>query len=75
VLDDSWPKCILPSFPLYSHQVTGLGYVQNGHHVMISSKTSSGKSLIYQLPILKGIKESDEFRALLIFPTKVFDFY
>lgn len=70
-LDSSWPVSILPSFKLYSHQVYGLGHVQNGDHVMVSSKTSSGKSLIYQLPILKGLYESNNFRALLIFPTKV----
>lgn len=70
-LDSSWPVSILPSFRLYSHQVKGLEHIQNGNHLMVSSRTSSGKSLIYQLPILKGLYESDDFRALLIFPTKV----
>lgn len=51
--------------------MVGLEYVRNGNHVVIASKTSSGKSLIYQLPILKGLYESDQFRALAIFPTKV----
>jgi DEAD/DEAH box helicase domain-containing protein len=50
--------------------VAGLVHVQNGNHVIISSKTSSGKSLVYQLPILKGLYESDQYRALAIFPTK-----
>lgn len=62
---------------LYSHQVQALtSIIEEGKHVIVSTSTSSGKSLIYQVPILNDILNSNTnttrrtSTALLIFPTK-----
>lgn len=62
---------------LYSHQVEALtSIIEEGKHVIVSTSTSSGKSLIYQIPILNDIlnRYSNTTRrvstALLVFPTK-----
>jgi len=38
--------------------------------VIVSTSTSSGKSLIYQVPVLKALEADAEATALYIFPTK-----
>lgn len=63
---------------LYSHQSKALSsIIDHGKHVIVSTSTSSGKSLIYQIPILNDIlnncSQNTSRRvctALLIFPTK-----
>ena len=59
---------------LYSHQAIAIDHLLKGEHVIISTSTSSGKSLAYQLPILKSIYDDVNARALLIFPTKVLSY-
>lgn len=64
---------------LYVHQAQALHAVADKKHVIVSTSTSSGKSLIYQLPILNDILRdmdsgtnvaSRASTALFIFPTK-----
>ncbi|KAK6514683.1 hypothetical protein TWF281_004880 [Arthrobotrys megalospora] len=55
---------------LYSHQAAALNNVFNGENVVISTSTSSGKSIIYQIPFLHRLQHDPDCRALLIFPTK-----
>lgn len=62
---------------LYSHQAKALkSIIDEQKHVIVSTSTSSGKSLIYQIPILNDLLNtalSSDRRvstALLIFPTK-----
>ncbi|KAI3640386.1 hypothetical protein MIR68_001264 [Amoeboaphelidium protococcarum] len=70
---------------LYSHQVEALRAVMcDGKSVVVSTSTSSGKSLIYNLPIVndhlklqdlqqqsvQGDDQSQIFTALYMFPTK-----
>ncbi|CAO3652445.1 unnamed protein product [Cunninghamella echinulata] len=55
---------------LYSHQAIAINELYNGKHVVISSSTASGKSLIYQLPILETFLSDKTVYALFIFPTK-----
>lgn len=55
---------------LYSHQSKGLDCLANGKHVISTTPTSSGKSLIYQLPILNTLIESPDVTSILLFPTK-----
>ena len=42
----------------------------NRKSIIISTSTSSGKSLIYQIPILQSIERDPTSTALFIFPTK-----
>lgn len=54
----------------YAHQAEAINNLQAGHHVVVSTSTSSGKSLIYQLPVLHALEQDHNTRAIYIFPTK-----
>ena len=55
---------------LYSHQAEAINALHDGHNVIVSTSTSSGKSLIYQLPVLNALEGDPQTRAMYIFPTK-----
>lgn len=55
---------------LYSHQAEAINNLHDGHHVIVSTSTSSGKSLIYQIPMLHQLEQDAESRGMYIFPTK-----
>lgn len=59
---------------LYKHQIDALDLIETGANVVITTSTSSGKSLCYQLPVAKAIlssrKRSQRPKALVIHPTK-----
>lgn len=55
---------------LYSHQAEAINNLYDGHHVIVSTSTSSGKSLIYQVPVLHELEQDSCTRAMFIFPTK-----
>jgi len=54
----------------YSHQVEAIDLIRQGENVVIMTPTASGKSLIYNIPVLESIIENPEHRALYIFPLK-----
>ncbi|CAG9938492.1 unnamed protein product [Clonostachys rosea f. rosea IK726] len=54
----------------YAHQAEALNSLSDGHNVVVSTSTSSGKSLIYQLPIIHALERDPHARAMYIFPTK-----
>lgn len=55
---------------LYSHQAEAINNLHNGNNVIVSTSTSSGKSLIYQVPMLHELERDPESRGMYIFPTK-----
>ncbi|KAL6710991.1 ATP-dependent 3'-5' DNA helicase [Coniothyrium glycines] len=55
---------------LYAHQAEAINNLYEGHNVIVSTSTSSGKSLIYQIPVLHQLEQEPETRAMYIFPTK-----
>lgn len=63
---------------LYSHQASALNHLQPSPSstskpakgVIISTSTSSGKSLIYQIPVLRALEQDPQATAVYIFPTK-----
>ncbi|KIO18195.1 hypothetical protein M407DRAFT_32132 [Tulasnella calospora MUT 4182] len=55
---------------LYSHQAKAINALQEGKHVIVSTGTASGKSVIYQVPLLSMLEEDRDTTALFIFPTK-----
>jgi DEAD/DEAH box helicase domain-containing protein len=55
---------------LYSHQSEAIEAVEAGCHVIVTTSTSSGKSLIYQLPVLSALERDMRTTAMYIFPTK-----
>lgn len=54
----------------YSHQAEALNAIHRGENVIISTSTSSGKSLIYQIPVLNTLETIPQATAMYIFPTK-----
>ncbi|KAM5348485.1 hypothetical protein ACJ41O_008309 [Fusarium nematophilum] len=54
----------------YAHQSEALNSLHDGQNVVVSTSTSSGKSLIYQLPVLYALEADYNSRAMYIFPTK-----
>ncbi len=55
---------------LYSHQAEAINNLHDGHNVIVSTSTSSGKSLIYQIPMLHALEQDSNSRGMYIFPTK-----
>ncbi len=55
---------------LYDHQHAAVHAALAGRDVLITTGTASGKSLAYQLPILKTLLTSGGDTALLLYPTK-----
>ncbi len=66
-------KTLFPN-GLYKHQINALELIEKGLNVVITTSTSSGKSLCYQLPVAKAIlsskRRSQRPKALVIHPTK-----
>jgi hypothetical protein len=56
---------------LYSHQVSAIEALSQKKHVIVSTSTASGKSVIYQIPILQHLEMDSGSTALFIYPTKV----
>jgi len=76
-------KCIPPSIQtalsrlgivkLYSHQARGIKPLLNRdiqRHVVCTTSTSSGKSMIYTIPIVSELIADPNSTTLLLFPTK-----
>ena len=55
---------------LYSHQAEAINNLYDGSNVIVSTSTSSGKSLIYQIPMLHALEQDPNARGMYIFPTK-----
>lgn len=55
---------------LYSHQAAALRLLEDNKNVVVTTSTSSGKTLIYQLEIARNYVADEETTALCLFPTK-----
>ncbi|KAL6234614.1 hypothetical protein BDW75DRAFT_231007 [Aspergillus navahoensis] len=55
---------------LYTHQAEAINHLHDGQNVIVSTSTSSGKSLIYQVPMLHELEQDSNSRGMYIFPTK-----
>ena len=55
---------------LYQHQTRALEAIASQSNVILSTGTSSGKSLCYQIPIMEMVENDPAAAALLVFPTK-----
>jgi DEAD/DEAH box helicase domain-containing protein len=58
---------------LYWHQVEALEKIRRGEQVIISTPTSSGKSLIYVLASLLNVIQDPDSKALYLFPIKALE--
>src|SRR5690349_17661508 len=55
---------------LYSHQAQAFSFSAEGKNVVVVTPTASGKTLCYNLPVLNGLMQDRNARALYLFPTK-----
>lgn len=55
---------------LYSHQALAIDHIRGGENTVAMTPTASGKSLIYNLPVIESILKEPNSRALYIFPLK-----
>ena len=55
---------------LYAHQAETWEAVARGEHVVVTTGTASGKSLVFSLPGLDAIARQPATRALYLYPTK-----
>lgn len=55
---------------LYSHQARAINHVLDGKHVVVSTPTASGKTLIYNTVTLDALTKNPSARSLYLFPTK-----
>jgi DEAD/DEAH box helicase domain-containing protein len=55
---------------LYSHQAQAVQNAVGNQHTTIVTPTASGKTLCYNIPVLNAVIQTQEARALYLFPTK-----
>jgi DEAD/DEAH box helicase domain-containing protein len=55
---------------LYEHQAAAFDLAEAGRDLIVTSGTSSGKTLCYNLPVINRLMQEPAARALYIFPTK-----
>ena len=55
---------------LYLHQAMGLELLGQGHNLVISTGTASGKSLVFQAPALDHLATHPNATAITIYPIK-----
>jgi DEAD/DEAH box helicase domain-containing protein len=55
---------------LYTHQASAIDAAAGGKDVVIVTGTASGKTLCYNLPVLRTLLNHPDSRALYVFPTK-----
>lgn len=58
---------------LYKHQSEGIKYILGGKNIAVSTPTSSGKTAIYNIPIISTLLTNPLCRALYIFPLKALE--
>ncbi|MBI5811038.1 MAG: DEAD/DEAH box helicase, partial [Deltaproteobacteria bacterium] len=49
---------------LYSHQAVGIDMIRDGKILVIMTPTASGKSLIYNIPVIEAMIEDKDSSAL-----------
>ncbi|KIJ17065.1 hypothetical protein PAXINDRAFT_111778 [Paxillus involutus ATCC 200175] len=55
---------------LYLHQTAAINAIARKKHVIVSTSTASGKSVIYQVPLLRFLEEDPSATAIFVYPTK-----
>lgn len=55
---------------LYTHQAAAIASIRAGNHTVTATRTSSGKSLIYSLPVVDQLCLDTESTSLFIYPQK-----
>ncbi len=76
---EAWPNAYVALAPaladrgidsLFSHQIRALESLDAGRDVVLATPTASGKTLVYELPVLRAARAKEPDRALFLFPLK-----
>jgi len=54
----------------YSHQAEAINAIRGGKHTIVATATASGKTLVYNVPVIESCLLDPHARALYLFPTK-----
>ncbi|MBI4838277.1 MAG: DEAD/DEAH box helicase [Nitrospirae bacterium] len=54
----------------FTHQTEGIDLIRKGHNIIVMTPTASGKSLIYNIPVLESILNDPSSKSLYLFPLK-----
>ena len=55
---------------LYRHQSRAIEIIRRGQNVIVATPTASGKTLIYNLPVLERFQTLESSKSLYLFPLK-----
>ncbi len=55
---------------LYAHQALATDMIRAGRHVVVATPTASGKTYVYNLPVIERFLQDPDARALYLFPLK-----
>ena len=55
---------------LYSHQIEAIDNIREGENTVVATPTASGKTFIYNIPVLEEIFKNSKTKALYLFPLK-----
>ena len=58
---------------LYCHQAQALAHIRAGKNILVATPTASGKTLIYNLPVLEALLKDPKGHALYLFPLKALE--
>ncbi len=58
---------------LYAHQARALDLLEAGRHILVATPTASGKTLIYNVPVVTALLQEPTARALYLFPLKALE--
>jgi len=58
---------------LYRHQAEALAAIREGKNILVSTPTASGKTLIYNLPVMEALLKDPRGHALYLFPLKALE--
>ncbi|MBI5049968.1 MAG: DEAD/DEAH box helicase [Nitrospirae bacterium] len=67
-LRDAFKKKGIDRF--FSHQAKGIDLIRKGNNIVVMTPAASGKSLIYNIPVLESIIDNLSAKALYLFPLK-----
>lgn len=71
-LCDEIKRFVASQYPsgLFTHQHRAIEHVMRGDNTVVATRTSSGKSLIYSLPVLDSLCHDADSTALFLYPQK-----
>lgn len=55
---------------LFTHQAESIDLIRRGRNVVVMTPAASGKSLIYNIPVLESVMQDPKTKALYLFPLK-----